>query len=156
MVIGHLPAAYLAAKLARTLSAPRALALGVLVGGVLPDVDMLWFHLVDGGQTHHHEFLTHRPVVWGVVLLGGVALRRAWAVGLGLGAVLHLLLDSIAGKVGWGWPLWEGATTLVAVPPTKSHWILSFMVHWTFMVEIAVTLGALTVLIISWRQGRIV
>ncbi|WP_299550197.1 metal-dependent hydrolase [uncultured Tateyamaria sp.] len=142
MIVGHLAAGYLAARAFAALGATAVFS-GVIVGSVIPDVDILWFFLVDGQQTHHHDYLTHRPLVWAVVLLIGVTIRRSVVVGLGLGALLHLALDSIAGKVAWAWPVLDEATPLVIVPATQAHWVLSFLLHWTFAVEIALCIAAL-------------
>jgi len=57
-----------------------------------------------------------------------------------------MALDSIAGSIAWGWPLSAAAYPLVVVHPTHGHWILSFLNHWTFKVEIALTL-------IAWRSN---
>lgn len=145
MLIGHLPAGYLVAKGGKRFGACRALFLGILVGSVAPDIDMLWFHFVDGGSVHHHEYLTHRPIVWVVALMIGLLGRKEWIIGAGVGGLLHMGLDSIAGQISWGWPIFEGATTLVVVQPTHDHWIKSFMAHWTFKVEITLTLAAAVV-----------
>ncbi len=145
MLIGHLPAGYLAAKGARVVGASRALFLGMIVGSVAPDIDMLWFHLVDHGSVHHHEYLTHRPIVWAVLLFVGVLTRKNWLAGIGLGGILHMLLDSIAGQITWGWPFFDASTTLVVVQATHDHWVKSFMAHWTFQVELALTAVAIAV-----------
>ena len=132
------------------LGASQTLFLGLLVGSVLPDIDMLWFHLVDHGSTHHHHYITHRPMVWAAILLIGLALRHRLVMGVGLGGLLHMCLDSIAGAITWGWPFFEHTTTLVTVQPTHSHWLMSFMAHWTFQVEIAITILAA---ILFWRAN---
>ena len=149
MLIAHLPAGYLAARLALV---PRAVFWGLLVGSVLPDIDMLWFLFVDHGSVHHHNYLTHRPVVWsGVVMLGFLTSSRVM-MGIGAGALLHMLLDSIAGKIAWGWPFSDVTLTLIEVPATQGHWILSFMAHWTFAVELVICAIALWV----WIRKRAV
>ena len=73
MFIAHLPAAYLVLK-----SAPFKLgataSTAFLIGSIAPDVDMAYFYLIDGRQHHHHDYLTHRPVLWYLVLLLGLCL----------------------------------------------------------------------------------
>ena len=145
MIIGHLPAGYLAARGASALGAPQ-LYWGLIAGSIAPDLDMLWFFFVDGGTVHHHTYLTHRPIMWVGVLAMGLVLRRNFLTGMGLGGLLHLALDTIVGRVMWFWPLSDTGVTLVEVPATQSHWLLSFMVHWTFAVELALVVVALTVL----------
>jgi len=148
LIIGHLPAGYLAACAVAKLSVSRHLFWAVLVGSVFPDIDMLWFHFVDHGAVHHHGYLTHRPAIWIAVLVMGMLLRNLIIAGFGIGAILHITLDTIAGAVAWAWPFSDVPNTLVEVQPTHDHWILSFLWHWTFKVEIAVTLAALTVFVI--------
>ncbi len=149
MLIAHLPAGYLAAKGAKAAGVSQTVFWGILLGSIVPDFDMLWFHFVDHGNTHHHEYLTHRPLVWAVVLGVGLVFRQLFIVGIGVGAIFHLMLDSIAGKVTWGWPFFDQATTLVVVQPTHDHWVKSFLTHWTFKVEIAVVAFAVFVFIRS-------
>lgn len=158
MIIGHLPAAYLAFKSFAPRKLARSVFIAGLIGGVAPDLDMLWFHFVDGKQHHHHDYLTHRPILWIGLLLLFLLLRTthrhqtsAMGVAFALGALLHLSLDSIAGKIAWAWPISDHAVPLVVVQPTHSHWLLSFMTHWTFQLEVVLTLLAIFVF---WRSQR--
>ncbi|MBO9472664.1 metal-dependent hydrolase [Shimia sp. R10_1] len=154
MFIGHLPAGYLFAKSPVVARASRTVFWGVLLGSVVPDLDMLWFYLVDQGSTHHHDYLTHRPILWAAVLLIGALFKAGFLIGLGAGGLLHLALDSIAGKVTWGWPFSEVSMTLVTVQATHDHWIKSFLSHWTFKVELALVAIALIVFVRSNFKGR--
>lgn len=154
MFIGHLPAGYLLARGLRATGVSRALAVGVLFGSIAPDVDMLWWAFVDS-SVHHHTFTTHRPAVWVAVLVVGLLTRSHGLLGAGIGGVLHMALDSIAGAIAWGWPVWTDGAPLVVVPATQDHWVLSFLVHWTFRVEIAIVCVAALVLLLGWRRGRL-
>lgn len=151
MFIAHLPAAYLLRRLCAP-SLSRATIAAFLVGSVAPDIDMFAFYLVDGQSVHHHNYITHRPALWYIVLGLGLVwhgIRRgkisACLIASGLGALLHLMLDSIAGQIDWGWPLWELPVTLVQVPATQSHWVLSFLTHWTFLNELIICAIAILV-----------
>lgn len=161
MIIGHLPAGYLAATalLGRLRLPPRrarTLLVVALVASVAPDIDLLAFYATGGG-VHHHAYPTHWPLFWlalAAVGFVGAGLRRsralAAAVAVATGAaLLHLALDSIAGAVRWGAPFSDRATTLVEVPARGGPWLLSMMTHWTFGVEIALTVVAGVVL---WRR----
>lgn len=150
MIIGHLPAGYLAAKaMARKIASP-ALFWGIVIGSVLPDIDMVWFLLIDS-TVHHHHLITHRPIVWISLLILAVALRSPALIGVALGAMLHMVLDTTLGEIAWFWPLSEAYVTFIEVQPTHDHWLKSFMAHWTFRVELAIAAVALFVL---WRSRR--
>lgn len=156
MFIGHLPGAYLVFRTAAPNLGKLAFAAAML-GAVAPDIDMLWFYLVDDRGHHHHSYLTHRPIIWAGFLLAGMMIG-IWAsrpgtflTFFGAGGLVHMMLDSITGEVAWLWPLSDAAHPLVVVQATHSHWILSFLNHWTFKVEIAITVIALIVWFLSWR-----
>ena len=146
MIIGHLPSAYLILKLGSPRGLSNAVFLAGMVGAIFPDIDLLWFYFVDNRSHHHHEYLTHRPAVWlGLLVLcfviSRVSNRRLGQVAMAfcVGALVHVFLDSIAGKIFWLWPLSDYTVTLVTVQPTHSHFLLSFLTHWTFKVELLVT-----------------
>ncbi|MFY0680784.1 MAG: metal-dependent hydrolase [Thalassovita sp.] len=157
MFIAHLPAAYLLVKPFQNRLSRIAFAAGLL-GSVLPDVDLLLFYFWDAKAFHHHEYLTHRPILWALVFLIGLLVRPslprlgAPVAMLGLGGLIHMVLDSIAGAIAWGWPLSEATTTMVHVPATHDHWILSFLTHWTFLNEVLICLLAGFVLLKSRRS----
>lgn len=114
---------------------------------------MFWFYLVDNQQTHHHEYFTHWPLLYvGIGLLGFCVLRLKRKVATLMlafcaGALLHMVLDSIAAPMYWLAPFSSLGIGLVEVPATQSHWILSFLFHWTFLSEILICLAALIVMI---------
>ena len=149
MIIAHLPSGYL---LARAAGHRRGLMLGAAaLGAVLPDFDMLYFHFVDH-SVHHHRFWPHIPAVWlGIALVAlslAAKLRPVWFAPLAIlfaGVFLHLLLDSWAGSIMWLWPVSDQFFQLVTVPATQSNWVLSFVLHWTFLAEIGIILAALYV-----------
>ncbi|SFJ37292.1 metal-dependent hydrolase [Celeribacter neptunius] len=157
MFIGHLPAAYLAfTTSARRLPRP-AFAAG-MIASVAPDLDLFLFYFVDHRAVHHHEYISHRPIVWFALTLLGLALSRSrWGLPLaafGAGGVIHMALDTIAGSINWAWPFGTFGGPLVVVPATRGNWILSFLTHWTFLTEIAICLLAAMVFITSRRRRQ--
>ncbi|MBB3992621.1 hypothetical protein GGR95_000240 [Sulfitobacter undariae] len=60
-----------------------------------------------------------------------------------MGALLHMVLDTFLGKINWTWPWGEFGGPLTVVPASQSHWILSFLLHWTFLTEIVICAAAL-------------
>ena len=153
MLTAHLPSGYLLARVM-----PRsipALMPAALIGAVLPDLDMIWFHLVDQGAVHHHRYWVHIPFFWAVVALFvlpvATRLRRFPTALVFFAAIfLHLMLDSIGGGILWGAPVSGHLFSLVEVPATRSHWILSFIFHWTFVAELMIWAAAIGL----WLQRK--
>lgn len=154
MLIAHAPAAYLLAtllckRLRPNHISPRQWAWLGGGSGLLPDADMLYFYAVDHGQVHHHHYITHWPVLWLLLALGaGWCWQHrphlaAIILLLALSGLLHMLLDSIAGDIGWGKPWLPSLYSMVAVPARHSAWWLNFILHWTFLLEIALCLCAI-------------
>jgi inner membrane protein len=73
------------------------------VGSVLPDIALMVFYFWDNHDFHHHNYLTHRLALgrrYWVSELGLFWLGPASALtGLGIGGLIHMVLDSIAGKI---------------------------------------------------------
>jgi len=88
--------------------------------------------------------------VWVAILCVGLLMRQQIVLGAGLGGLLHMALDTIAGSIAWAWPLYADPFTLVVVPATHDHWVASFMAHWTFRVEIATCAVALA---LYWKAN---
>ncbi|MEP4037184.1 metal-dependent hydrolase [Pseudophaeobacter sp.] len=154
MLTAHLPSGYV---LARLLPERRWLLPAALIGAVLPDLDMLWFHFVDQGSVHHHRYWVHMPGFWAAIAALTLPVVAIWArVLLPAAAVffaallLHIILDSISGGILWRAPFDDKLYALVEVPASQSHWVLSFLLHWTFLLELCIWGGA----IYLWRRGR--
>lgn len=149
MITAHLPAGYcLAEGFGRKASAVTAAA---LIGSLLPDADILLFYFWDAGAVHHHRYWPHIPVFW--LAIGLPVVLMLWrshariALAFLSGIMLHLILDSLNGGILWLWPLDDHLYALVDVPATQKHWVLSFVMHWTFAAEIAIWLVALALLL---------
>jgi membrane-bound metal-dependent hydrolase YbcI (DUF457 family) len=170
VMIAHLPAGYLltvgllsTTGLDRQAGARTLLVIG-LVASVAPDVDgLVWAGVKAMGRPapHHHDFPTHWPLAWLllVLLIAAVALvlkrksvlSAAGVVGLNLG--LHGLLDSVASPMTWGAPFSDAKWEMVRVPPMHGDkWVLSMLDHWTFGLEVVLVVMAGCLLI--WRRRR--
>jgi inner membrane protein len=151
MLIAHLPAGYLLARriaprLARTPADARRLMVVGLGASVLPDIDLVYFYLVDGRQFPHHDYWTHIPAFWPAAMLAAAALLwlarmkipwREFLIFLA-GIILHLALDTPTGGIAWGWPAVLRRTLLVEIPAHFDWWVWSFVLHWTFLAELAI------------------
>lgn len=161
MFIGHLPSGYLLTRsLGRALRVSGWMWLGLLAS-VFPDIDLAWFYLVDHRRAMHHHYWIHRPFDWlliGAAWIGlGAALRlprlRTAAYIVLPNIFLHLLLDSIVGKIDWLYP-WRGrGYSLFEVKPAHHEWyVANYLFHWTFCFEIFVLVWAGAAL---WRDWMI-
>lgn len=154
-MIAHVPAGYLLVRrigprlaTGRT-GAPRLMVLGLL-GSIFPDIDLFYFYLADGRQTLHHDYWTHIPAFWLCAALAAAALMMLARVTLPwreslvflAGVLLHLQLDSIAGGVAWAWPVSQHRFVLVEVPARFDWWVWNFVLHWSFLAEIAICVWA--------------
>jgi len=161
MIIGHLPAGYITSKLLYRRVEPRGVVSGLFVwmglfGSVAPDLDMVYFHLIDHRQHHHHTYWTHFPILWvGLLLISATWFytgRRGGAAVLllvfSLNGFGHMLLDSIVGDILWFAPFGDSTFALFTVPAFYKPWWLNFLIHWSFVLEIAVVVWATVV----WRR----
>ena len=124
--------------------------IGATVGSVIPDLDMLYFHLVDGGHTHHHAYVTHWPLFWLAAAAFSLAIGRLLAsthlasiAVFFAAAMLHMVLDTVASPIMWLAPFDSHASELVTVPATYGNWVVSFVLHWTFALELLICALAL-------------
>ena len=155
MIIGHAPGAYIAStllhgRLFADRKSARAFILAGVIGGIAPDLDMLYFPLVDQRQHHHHSYFSHWPLVWlGLLSLSLLLLRprpnsrtAPLAVAFAMMGMLHMLLDSIVGDIWWFAPFVDQPYALFSVPALYKPWWLNFLLHWSFALELALWVWA--------------
>lgn len=158
MFIAHAPSGYILAisLMKRMVSAPvtaKALVIVGIMGALAPDLDMVYFHLIDHRQTHHHKYISHWPIVWfGLAVLSAIWFSRArlskWAalsLVFCLGGVLHVVLDSFVGDIWWFAPFLDQPYAMFTVPAKFQPWWLNFILHWSFAVELAICIWALLI-----------
>ncbi len=159
MFIGHLPAAYiLTKKIQSKFKTDRYLLIGLLAG-ILPDLDLFYFYLIDNKQNLHHSYWTHIPFYWLIIAIITVFTlhlfkKKAYTVAALIffsNIFLHLTLDTIVGKVEWLYPLTNTSYYLFNVPAIYDFWVYNFIFHWTFLLEIGVIVWAIY---LSLKQGK--
>ena len=142
MITAHLPSGYVLGRLwpAAPLVLPAA-----LIGGTLPDLDLIWFYLIDDRAVHHHRYWVHIPAFWAMIAAVALPLTALVARSYLMAALtfftavlLHICLDTIGGDVLWHWPWSDEMTSLVTVPARHGHWVLNFILHPVFALELAI------------------
>src|SRR5689334_22453822 len=81
MFIAHAPSGYILSvsilkRMRRVPVSSRAAMVACVAGAVAPDIDLLYFHLIDHRQTLHHKYFSHWPVTWLVLTVAAAALNR--------------------------------------------------------------------------------
>lgn len=161
MFIAHLPAGYLiGSSLARRYEVPRAWIAVAMIGAVFPDFDLIYFYAFDGRQHLHHSYWIHKPLYWAgisAVMVGlSLLLRSKWLQRFCLfflpNVFGHLVLDTWVGHIRWLSPLTERSFVVFDLPSTHGWWVWNFVLHPTFLLEVAILIAAVAVWISS-RSG---
>ena len=147
MILAHLPSGYLVGRALGVRRGPVMAA--ALIGSVFPDADMIWFYLVDEGRIHHHRYWVHAPGFWlGIAVLVLPVIGWRWtqarpaALAFFAAIAVHLVLDSVGGGIMWTWPLSTRLYSLIEVPANHGHWVISFLLHWSMLAELAILAAA--------------
>jgi len=130
-----------------------------LICSILPDIDLLYFYGIDHRQHPHHTYWTHMPFFWlSISALVYVIERRVFRKQIALvsllllsGTLLHLVLDSVAGGIFWLYPWSDTYFRIFTITPRFNWWVLNYIIHWTFLLEIAIVSASLYVM----RQDHI-
>lgn len=171
MFIAHLPAGFLLTQAllkfsdssALTKRQTLALILIGLSGSIFPDLDLLYFYLIDGRQHGHHSYWTHMPVFWTLLVLFSLSLSlslKARLLSAGiiifyLNIMLHLLLDTFVGGIFWLFPFNTSYLAFVSIKPIYGWWVWNFILHWTFALEILISSIAGLKLLTLFKSHRV-
>lgn len=148
MITAYLPSGYLLYSGFKQPDKPLLFA--CLLGATWPDLGLIWFYLIDDRAFHHHRYWVHAPAFWAMITLLALPvafrLRQTYkraTIGFLLAWFLHLCLDSIVGSIMWLWLFSNRFFQLAIVEPTHT-----FIMRWSFALEIAIWLAALSLLLI--------
>jgi inner membrane protein len=155
MFIAHLPAGYILTKyLQKGFDTGKYLLIG-LIGSIFPDVDIIYFYLIDHRQNLHHGYWIHIPYYW--MIIASITIFVFWifkkreyliaSIIFFSNIFLHLFLDTIVGKIEWLYPFTEKGYFLFDVPAVYGFWVYNFVFHWTFLIEVGLVVWAIFLLI---------
>lgn len=160
MILAHLPAGYIAAKLLHkhfqaNCACWKYFLAVALIGSIAPDLDLLYFMVDANRPYHHHAYWSHFPIVWGsLLLIAGIWYRlaekkkmAALAVMFTLCGFIHICLDSVAGSIRWAYPFNTLPYSLITVPRVTGSRRLDYLVHWSSWLELIPIMWAA----ILWR-----
>lgn len=150
MFIAHIPAALALGRLLTRKRLTWSVIGAAALGAVFPDFDLIRFYVFDNHQRHHHDYWTHIPAIWGMIALGWYGLTKVLKCPFGTLPLIfifavfsHLLLDTMAGEIEWAWPFSNRGFNLITVHATQAKWYLSFLMHWSFALEVFISIAAL-------------
>lgn len=162
MFIAHMPTGYLLTRyLQRKMgNHSRGLMWTGLIASIFPDFDLAYFFLIDHRQHPHHEYLTHMPLIWGALALFTWAMAMLSSkptlvpyIGVVLAnALLHMVMDSVTAGIYWLYPFSDIEVNLLHITKHYDWWVLNFVLHWTFMLEIFIVFMALNVWITDAKK----
>ena len=155
MFIAHLPAGYILTKGTQNKTKLNKFLWLGLLGSLFPDLDLFYFYLIDGRQTLHHSYWIHIPFYWliiglGITLIFTLLKKRNYTIASVIffsNIMLHLVLDTIVGKIEWLFPFTNKAYYLFKVPAVYDFWVYNFIFHWTFLFELGLIIWAIYVFI---------
>ena len=161
MIIAHAPAGYIVTTLFnKTRNTDISFWKWGLLFSIWPDFDLIVFYFIDHGQLHHHFYFPHIPFLLLIAILIIIPLKlfkvkqqilnvyylfvTSWFI--------HLILDTVAGDVPWLFPFSREMFCLFPVPAQYSHWVISFILHWTFLFEIGIICIAVILAIMRFKS----
>ena len=157
MIIAHIPVGLALARILTKSNLTKPIIAIAAFGAIFPDLDLIRFYLFDNHQRHHHDYWTHIPMVWLLIIVLWFSVTKSigrafgrWPLTFFAAVFSHLCLDTVAGAIKWLWPFSFEGFSLVTVPATHSKWYLSFLTHWTFAAEIIVSILSLCVAFIPY------
>jgi hypothetical protein len=163
MIFGHLPAGYITSKLLISTYQDSSLNAKVLMfwglfGAIAPDIDLLYYFLIDPSQPahHHHKYVTHFPIFWITLLLISLlwlrqnhnrSLNPVSAVIFTLNGFIHMALDTVTGHIFWLAPFINKPFSLIQNTSVTPN----YFTHWTFALELLLIILAICV----WNQSSV-
>jgi len=133
---------------------------GVLFS-IWPDLDLIYFYLFDSTKTFHHYYIPHLPAAMLAALLLSAPLFicvrpvRPYYKLFFINWALHLVLDCYTGGIAWLYPIRPEIYKLIdSIPEIHPSWYISFILHPSFLVELAVLATAIFVFLLDMKKRK--
>ena len=159
MLIAHIPSGYLVAKAFK--QKKKSVIISSLIFSIWPDLGLIYFYLFDTTSIIHRQYFPHLPVVMVSVLFVTLPLYRMkffeklriYYQLFFVNWFIHLVLDTFTERIFWLYPLSNHGFQFIEIPATFNHWIISFVFHWSFAVELAIVAFALVLFLRARRSN---
>jgi inner membrane protein len=160
MLIAHIPAGYIVSKKFNDIKKEKISFLKYgLIFSIWPDLDLIYFYLIDEKKHLHHMYFPHLPLFLLISFAIIIVIKKLNILKKGenlcylflINWFVHLVLDTITGGISWLYPFSKKLYVFIKIPPTYSSWITSFVLHWSFIIEIMITVYSC---ILLFRQEK--
>ena len=151
MLTAHLPSGYIIGRLFEINRPHRQIIIAALIGAVMSRSGYVVFSFC-GFRPHPstHVCLALAPGLAGDRTACDCLVTFYWTnifekSGHGIffvPACCTFASIALRHQFSWLMPFTQGRVELVSVPASYSHWILSYLLHWTFALELAIWLAA--------------
>lgn len=160
MILAHGPLGYLIGYGLRTkLPFSKWLLWCAAVGGMLPDLDLLYFYFANASLSHR-QLLSHGFLLYVILIVVGVCARRwQWGIGLalvGVGGFSHVLADMLIGQAAALAPFNDQLYGLVSWSWFRGSVLMDYSLVTNFVVEYMLMFGALITLVRQKRRWLII
>ena len=160
MLIAHMPAGYIVAKAAK--QEKKSVVLSSLIFSIWPDLGLIYFYFFDNTSTFHRHHFPHLPIVMAIAFIATLPLYfwkpfkkfQIYYLLFFINWLIHLVLDTFTERIFWLYPFSNEGFRLIEIPAVFHHWIISFVLHWTFAVELAIVAIALILFVRTRKQKR--
>jgi len=157
MLIAHIPAGYIISKPFNK-DKKLSITLSSMIFSILPDLGLIYFYFFDS-TISHRTFFPHLPIVMLIAFMITFPFYhlkffekfRIYYWLFFANWFIHLVLDTITERIFWMYPFSEHGFMLIEIPAVYDHWITSFVLHWSFALEIAIVVVAIVLLL---RKGH--
>ncbi|MEM7466193.1 MAG: metal-dependent hydrolase, partial [Pseudomonadota bacterium] len=102
----------------------------------------------------HHSYWTHIPIYWVTIHAAfSVIFCTLFRPLINLAHIffvaiyVHLALDTLVGGILWLYPASSKYIHFFDVPSIFNWWVMNFILHWTFLIELALVGIAIFVMI---------
>ena len=161
MLIAHGPSGYIVSKIVKRKS-NASFVVCSLIFSLWPDLDLIYYYIFDKAKTFHHTYFPHLPIVLFACFIVTIPLintvhfkhLKEYYIIFFANWALHLILDTFTGGILWLYPFSSKLFALFVIPPTSPNWVVSFILHWSFLIELAIVLSAGALLTYSWKKKR--
>ena len=150
MLIAHVPAGYIVSKIMHKGNNVSFIFCS-LVFSLWPDFDLIYYYFFENTKAFHHTYLPHLPItilISFLVTLPFTYLKcfkniKIYYWLFFVNWILHLLLDSFTGGILWAYPFSDKMFVLIKIPPIYQSWYISFILHWSFLIELSIITWAM-------------